>query len=125
MAKQAKSEFTEKGGQLWLWLGFLLPPAVWAIQLQTVYLTSEAGCKSGDFTANHLVSIFAILFSIAGGAISWRNWLETGKGWKSEAADAVSRSRFMAILGMLTSALFTLLIFAQWLPTILGVPCDK
>jgi hypothetical protein len=31
----------------------------------------------------------------------------------------------MAILGMLTAALFTPLIFAQWRPTLLGVPCDK
>ena len=125
MTNDANREFSTTRGQFWLWLGFLLPPILWAIQLQTIYLTSGSGCKTGDFTANHLVSIFALLFSIAGGAISWRNWLEAGKGWKSESASSVDRSRFMAILGMLGAGLFTLLIFAQWLPTLLGVPCDK
>jgi hypothetical protein len=125
MSEEENKEFTRKSGQFWLWLGFLLPPAAWAIQLQTVYLTSEYGCKSGNFMPNHLASIFALLLAIIGGVISWRNWLESGKKWEAEEANATDRSRFMAILGMLTGALFTLVIFAQWLPTLLGVPCDK
>jgi hypothetical protein len=125
MSEQAKTEFSEKRGQLGLWVGLLLPPAAWAIQLQTVYLTSQYGCKYMDFLPNHLVSIFALLLAVIGGVVAWRNWIETGKKWKSEEASPIDRSRFMAILGMLTGALFTLLIFAQWLPTILAVPCDK
>ena len=124
-AEEAKNEFSEKRGQLWLWLGLLLPPAAWAIQLQTVYLTSEYGCKYMDFMPNHLASVFTLLLSIIGGVIAWRNWIEAGKTWEAKEANPIDRSRFMAILGMLTSALFTLLIFAQWLPTLLGVPCDK
>jgi len=31
----------------------------------------------------------------------------------------------MSALGLLTGTLFSILIFAQWLPTILGVPCGK
>lgn len=125
MSEQTKNEFSRKSGQFWLWLGFLLPPIAWAIQLQTVYLTTEYGCKYNNFMPNHLVSVFALLLSIFGGVVSWRNWLETGSEWKSEKANATDRSRFMAILGMLTGALFSLVIFAQWLPTLVGVPCDK
>ncbi|HEY8562458.1 MAG TPA: hypothetical protein VIL74_18920 [Pyrinomonadaceae bacterium] len=125
MANEEKSEFARKRGQFWLWLGLLLPPGAWAVQLQTVYLTSEYGCKHADFMPNHLASVFALLLSVVGGVVSWRSWLETGKKWDAQKADPIDRSRFMAILGMLTSALFTLLIFAQWLPTLLGVPCDK
>lgn len=125
MASEEKGEFTRTRGQFRLWLGLMLPPAAWLIQLQTVYLASEYGCKYADFMPNHLASAFALLVSIIGGAVSWRNWLESGKGWNAQKADPTDRSRFMAILGMLTAALFTLLIFAQWLPTLLGVPCDK
>ena len=39
--------------------------------------------------------------------------------------EAGSRRRFMAMVGVMSGALFTLVIFAQWLPTLLGVPCDK
>jgi hypothetical protein len=125
MEAETKNEFSAAKVGLRLWLGILLPPAAWAIQLQTVYLTSETGCRSNDFTANHLVSVFAILLSTIGGVIAWSSWLESGKGWKAEDAGTISRSRFMAILGMLLGGLFTLLIFAQWLPTLFGVPCDK
>jgi protein-S-isoprenylcysteine O-methyltransferase Ste14 len=122
---KAEKEFSEKRGQFWLWLGFLLPPVVWIIQLQTVYLTSEYGCGSNNFQPNNIVSVLALMFSIIGGLISWWNWLDSGRKWKSEEAGTISRSRFMSILGMLTSGLFTLVIFAQWLPTLVGVPCQK
>ena len=114
-----------KSSNFGLWVGLLLPTAAWAIQLQTVYLTTEYGCKYGDFMPNHLVSIFALLASAVGGLVAWRNWLDAGREWESTGGDETSRRRFMAILGMLTGALFTLLIFAQWLPTLAGVPCDK
>jgi hypothetical protein len=125
MKTEVKKEFSRKSGQFWLWLGLLLPPAAWAIQLQTVYLTSNYGCHSQDFIPNHVVSVVAILLCLTGGAVSWRNWSKSGGGWKSEEAGETGRSRFMSILGMLVAGLFTLTIFAQWLPTLVGVPCDK
>ena len=63
---------------------------------------------------------------IIGGVISWRIWLETGKHWKAEKANATDRSRFMAILGMLAGALFTLpLALSQPPPfdTFRSTPC--
>jgi hypothetical protein len=125
MTTEAKRDFSEKGGQFWLWLGFLLPPIAWAVQLQTVYLLSEYGCGSGNFLPNHIASAGALILSVCGGLVSWRNWMKAGGEWKSEKAEPLARSRFMAILGVLSGALFTLIIFAQWLPTLLGVPCDK
>ncbi len=122
---EVTQEFSEKRGQFWLWFSFLLPPIVWITQLQTVYLLTEYACGSGNFSSIHIVSIVSLVLSIFGFLVSWRNWMKTGGEWKSEGAGGVSRSRFMAILGVLTGALFTLVIFAQWLPTILGVPCDK
>jgi hypothetical protein len=125
MTTEAKKAFDEKRGQFWLWLGFLLPPAAWALQLQIVYLLSEYGCGSGNFTPNHIASGGALILSVFGFLLSWHNWMKAGGEWKNEEAGTLARSRFLAILGVLTGALFTLVIFAQWLPTILGVPCDK
>jgi len=125
MTTEAKKDFSEKRAEFWLWLGFLLPPVAWAVQLQTVYLLSENGCANGNFLPNHIASVIALILSVFGGLLSWHNWMKTGGEWKSEEASISARSRFMAILGVLTGALFTVVIFAQWLPTILGVPCDK
>jgi hypothetical protein len=122
---EAEREFSEKSGKLWLWTGLLLPPIAWAIQLQTVYLLSEKGCSTGNFLPNHIVSVAALLLSAAGFFVSWQNWLATGAESKNEKAGTAPRSSFMAILGIMTGGLFSLVIFAQWLPAILGVPCEK
>ena len=122
---QAKQKFSEKSGKLWLCIGLLMPPVVWAAQLEIVYLLTEFSCKTSNFFTIHIASIISLALALAGTFISWRHWIETGGEWKSEKAGVVPRSRFMAILGTLLGALFSLLIFAQWLPTALGVPCYK
>jgi hypothetical protein len=125
MAIEVQKEFSEKRGQFWLWVGLLLPPAVWSAQLEIVYLLTEYGCATANFLPVHITSAAALILSVFGGLVSWHNWMKTGGEWKSESAEPISRSSFMAILGVLTGALFSLVIFAQWLPTILGVPCEK
>ena len=125
MTKNVKQEFSEAKGEVMLWLGFLLAPVVWSINLETVYLLSEYGCATTRFDPIHIVSIVSLVLAAAGGLISYRNWQAAGARWKSTETGSLSRSRFLAILGMLNGVLFTLLIFAQWLPTLTGVPCDK
>ena len=115
-----------KAGNFWLWVGLLLPPIAWISQLQTLYLTSEYGCTtSADFTSNHVVSAVALVLSVIGGIIAWRDWHAGGSHTGNESGRPLARKQFMSLLGILTGTLFTLVIFAQWLPTLLGVPCDK
>ena len=110
-------------GNFPLWVGMLLPPMVWSTQLETLYLTSEYGCFSNDFLWNHVVSVIAIVVSLTGTFVAWRHW---HSGRSDETGEMVpSRKQFMALLGILTGSLFTLVIIAQWLPTLMGVPCDK
>jgi hypothetical protein len=108
-----------------LWIGMLLPPVAWALQLQTLWLTSEYGCATSNFLWNHVAAIIALLLSMIGGLVAFRAWRATGGGTNDDDASHRSRHRFMGMLGMLTGALFTTVIFAQWLPTLTGVPCDK
>ena len=112
-------------GNFWLWVGLLLPPIAWIAQLQTLYLTSEYGCTTLDFVWNHVTSVVALVVSAAGGVIAWRLWRSGGSHTSNEGPKPSSRRQFMALLGVLTGALFTVVVFAQWLPTLVGVPCDK
>ena len=80
---EAKDEFSKAGGEFRLWLGFLLPPAVWALQLQTVYLLTEYACATADFLPIHIVSLAALVLSLSGGFLSWRNWQKAGGQWNS------------------------------------------
>jgi hypothetical protein len=108
-----------------LWIGILLPPLVWAAQMQTIYLTSEWACYAKDYSWNHAVSIASLVLSLVGIWVAYSEWKAVGGGTEDENSDQDTRRRFMSILGMLLGSLFTALIFAQWLPTAMGVPCSK
>ena len=117
-------ESAERG--LPLWIGMLLPPVAWAVQVQALWLTSEYACNTANFLWNHVVSVVALVVSAAGGLVAYIERKKLGpKGSSETNDDPVMRRRFMAMIGILTGALFTMVIFAQWLPTLLGVPCSK
>ena len=112
-------------GEFSLWAGLLLPVVAWSIYLEALYLLSGYGCQHGNFAANHVAAVLALGTSLFGGAVSFKNLKGAGVQWPDQQPEPLIRSRFMAVLGILTSALLSVLIFAQWLPTLLGVPCDK
>jgi hypothetical protein len=103
----------------------LLAPIAWAVQLQSVYLSSEFGCFTSNFTWNHVLSGLMLVVAMIGGAAAWLEWLAAGATTDDTGSDVMSRRRFMALIGVLTSALFSLTIVAQWLPTLMRVPCGK
>jgi hypothetical protein len=109
----------------WLWIGLLLPPGVWLLQFQTIYLASEWACYAMDHTWNHVASIAALVFSVFGVWVAYSEWKAASGGTENERSDPETRRRFMAILGMMLGSLSTALIFATWLPTLTGVPCGK
>ena len=127
MAHKHKAETVtaDPSRSLRLWVGMLLPPLVWAAQMQTIYLTSEWACYAKDYSWNHAVSIASLVLSVVGIWVAYSEWKAAGGGTEDENSDQDTRRRFMAILGMLLGSLFTALIFAQWLPTAMGVPCSK
>jgi hypothetical protein len=45
-------------------------------------------------------------------------------GWRNLAGRGRWTTRFMAGLGFLTSALFALVILAQWIPSFMLSPCQ-
>ena len=108
-----------------LWIGMLLPAIAWSVSLEVIYLSSEYGCASSNFTFNHVAVVIAFAASLLGGVVAWREWTASGSGYDEDGGDQNSRRRFMALLGILGSALFSIAILAQWMPTLMGVPCGK
>ena len=118
-------ELEKPESELLLWAGFLLPPLAWSISLETLYLFSDYGCTYESFLPNHVVSVAFLIVSLIGLAVAWSNWQKSGATWPDDSSGSIPRGRFMSALGLLTGTLFSVLIFAQWLPTLLGVPCGK
>jgi hypothetical protein len=69
------------------------------------------------------VSLLTLLLALSGGLVAWREWKRTGREWPSEELGAIPRSRFMVALGLLASALFSLVILAQWAASFFFNPC--
>jgi uncharacterized membrane protein YbhN (UPF0104 family) len=107
----------------WSWVGVLLPASAWACQLQALYLTSDYGCEHYEFGYSHLVSAVALVLSIVSGFIAWRGFAAASA--EEDEYRSMRSRRFLNLVGIGMSALFTALIFAQWLPTLTGVPCGK
>ena len=127
MEDDAKTDkkFLRAGSQFWLWLGLLLPVAAWAFQMQPNLILTHYACAVGSNLTLHLASLAAISLVVAGGFISWRNWLATGAEVPSEKAGALPRSRFLSLLSLLVGGLFFLLVIALWLPNLFMSAYEK
>lgn len=123
--ERGDKKFSQTSSQLLLWTGVLLAPIVWATQMEINYTLVPYACMTGHRVALYLVTLVALILAAMGGFISWRNWQEAGREWPSDAGDARTRSRFMGVLGLLSSAIFFLVILAQGIPDFILHPCQQ
>jgi hypothetical protein len=122
---EAVSEFKEGAGPLALWAGVLAGPIATLTQLQANYTLVLWACGSGREWPLHLVSLLALAVTAAGGLLSWRNWRRAGASFEDGGAGVAARSRFMAAVGIMISALTALVVVAQWIAVFVYGPCDR
>jgi hypothetical protein len=108
-----------------LWLGVLGPPAVWLTQFELNYVLVSWVCAHGHKLVLWSVSGAAVLAAIALGGLAWANWRRVGMTWPSASADRPTRTRFLAALGVLASALFLIATVAQGCGVIFIDPCRQ
>ena len=100
-----------------LWTGLLGPPILWLIQFQTIYAIAGWGCELHSKLPLFLVSGFILLLAIATGVLASRYLRKPG------AEPEAKRARFLARVGIMSAALFSLVIIAQAIATIMLSPC--
>ena len=122
---RSRGEFSKTRGILWLWAGLLVAPLAFLLHLQINYMLTTQLCPGGRKSVLHLVTLMFLLAAAGGGFVSWRNWDATGRKWPGETASVLERSRFMAIIGLLISALVLVAFIAQLIPQFIYDPCDR
>ncbi len=107
------------------WLGVLLGPFAFLLHLQVNYALVPVTClhRLGAMPL-HLAA--AATFALTGVALlaALRTRRRAGEGHEEEAG-RTARARFMGLLGLLVSALFLIVMLAQWLPIFLIDPCVR
>jgi hypothetical protein len=110
--------FETPRGKLALWTGFLGGALAWTAQLLAGYAVSRFSHEHPWLTGvHHGISLVATALAVAATLLAWREWRRLGGGESRGSEPGVAgRSRFLALLGVVTSGLFAVVIVAQWVP---------
>jgi hypothetical protein len=99
------------GGARALWFGLLAPPFLALLNLEVSYALVPWSCRTGDHVLINVSTAILLAADIIAGLGAarhlHRDWLEDS---------VLTRPAFMAMLGILLSALGATVIIAQWLP---------
>jgi hypothetical protein len=99
--------------ELALWLALLGPPLVWLVQFEVRYALADNLRPTKPDAVLLSVAAVALLLVVVCAVTSVREWRVADRSPLERMAGTPRRTRFMATLGMMTSALFGLLIIAQ------------
>ena len=99
-----------------LWVGIVAGPVAWAVYLTTAYAIVRWTCQAGTELPFLLLTLGALAVNAVGAAVSWSALRRTQGDRPEDGARPRQRARFMAILGLATSALFALTIVAGAIP---------
>ena len=107
------------------WFGVLIPPVAMLINLSLGYALVPWSCSASSRTVLHIEIGVLVLISIFAGLVARREWSRYGGGGQSDdSAGPESRARFLGLLGMGSSSLFTLILLAQWYANVFLTPCN-
>ena len=96
-------------------------PLAWLLTLEVGYAISSWTCARDHHGVLHVVTALGVGLALAAGVVSWRSWLALGT--RPDDGPGVPRQRFMAGVGLATSALFALVIIAAEVPVLVLRGC--
>ncbi len=99
-----------------LWTGILAGPFAFAINLTATYALVKWTCHADRESVLHLVSLVALLMVVGAGWLSWLALRHSPAALETDEGTPEARARFMALLGLASSAFFAFAIVANAYP---------
>lgn len=109
-------------GTVSLWAGAIAAPVLWAVQFEITYALVPWICGHGKLFLLHITSAVFLVLAIICFWLCFRDFQFTPSDVKKDEAGP-GRAKFLAVLGMFVSGLFTLVIIAQGLAAFFLSPC--
>ena len=106
-------------------LGVIGLPLLWLANQQINYLIVGWVCRSGHIWVFHLVSALVTLLAAVVVLITARHWRQTRTPDQDLLDTRSHRQHLFATVAFALSALFTLAIILQWIPTLMLGPCHR
>ena len=107
-----------------LWMLIIIAPVIVAIHHETNFVLVRHACSAQRNVALYLVTIISLILTISTALVAVRVWQKAGVVWSSDADDLATRIRFVSMLGILSSVMSFLVIFAQGIATVHFDPCQ-
>jgi hypothetical protein len=107
-----------------LWIGLLLPPVIWALQMQINYWAVRGACVRGSNIRLYSVTAIALMLIVFCALCAWIGARRSSAGDRVAGPTVVSNSRFMFALGLLSGAVFFIAVMAQGMAAIVFHPCQ-
>src|SRR5215213_7804533 len=107
-----------------LWLLVIAGPTLLAAEHQTNFILVRQACSVQRNLMLYGVVVVAMLLTIAVAMVAVSIWRRAGAVWPTEQSDLANRIRFVAVLGILSSAMSFAVIVAQGIATIHFDPCQ-
>jgi hypothetical protein len=107
-----------------LWVANLLPGVAMLAGLEVAYIFADRACTTGDMLPVHLTWALSLGLALLGAWLGWGQWRGVGGRHAGEEGGPEGRARFLSVLGMLTGAMASLAIAAQWSATFFFHPCQ-
>ncbi len=122
-AQRARA-MSEGRGLALQWTGLLFAPAVFFAHLQVAYVAVRWACVHDGQVWIHVLGALSVVLAAAGMLAAWRVWREAGGDAPGEAGGALPRARFLGVCGLCVSAIFVLVLAAQWAAAFFISPCQ-
>ena len=106
------------------WVGLLLAPAAFFLHLQFAYAVVPWACRHGNDFWIHASGIASVVLAALGTLVAWWVWRREGGGDPGEGHGISPRARFLAVTGLGTSAIITLILLAQWVAAFVVSSCE-
>ena len=108
------------------WAAVLSGPVAWFVQFVAIYALATLVCVTGGVIILHVVALLGLAMAAAGGSLAFRNWRLSGSAVPSDfEAGKLARARMMSVIGMMSSALYGVIIIAQWFAVFFLEPCAQ